>query len=308
MRHMAAFANAVFLGAVLCAAQSGAGKAHGPSAISNPPRFEVASVREDRSGGAPASNIPLDRSDTPSPAGCRLRAINQPFVAFLIFAYKLRVTDFRGGLMRSLPAWAVKDRFDITAKCESESVTKDDMRRMMQSLLADRFNLKVHRASKEFPVLAISPRKSGALGPQLKHHGSGCSSPLPAEPPAATTAELLGKWPALCGDGEEIRLSKTRVRDGGRAMTMDQIADWISGAGDLELPVVNRSHLEGTYDFILEFVPYKLEDAIPSGAEVDKPGPDFQEAVEDQLGMRLKKERAAIPLFYVDHLEYPSAN
>jgi uncharacterized protein (TIGR03435 family) len=308
MRHTAGFVSALLFGAVLSTAQSGAGKAHGPSPISNPPRFEVASVREDRSGGAPASNIPLDRSDTFSPVGCTLRSINQPFVAFLIFAYNLRVTEFRGGLMRSLPTWAVKDRFDIIAKCESPTVTKDDMRRMMQSLLADRFNMKVHRASKEFSVLAISLRKWGALGPQLKRHDSGCSSPLPAVQRTATTAELLGKWPALCGNGEEIRLSRTRVREGGRAMTMDQIADWISGAGDLELPVVNRSNLEGTYDFILEFVPNKLEDAIPSGAEKDKSEPNFQEAVEDQLGMRLKKERAVIPLFFVDHLEYPSAN
>jgi uncharacterized protein (TIGR03435 family) len=91
-------------------------------------------------------------------------------------------------------------------------------------------------------------------------------------------------------------------------MTMDQIADWISGAGDLDLPVVNRSGLEGSFDFVLEFIPDKLEDAIPDPSRAEAAGPDFQEAVEDQLGMRLKKEQATIALFFVDRLEYPSPN
>lgn len=91
-------------------------------------------------------------------------------------------------------------------------------------------------------------------------------------------------------------------------MTMDQIADWISGAGDLDLPLVNRSGLEGTFDFVVEFIPDKLEDAIPDSTNNEASGPNSQEAVEDQLGMRLKKERASIQLFFVDHLHYPSPN
>jgi len=91
-------------------------------------------------------------------------------------------------------------------------------------------------------------------------------------------------------------------------MNMEQIADWLSGAGDLELPVVNRSGLTGTFDFVLEFVPDKLQDAIPDPADKDGSGPSFQNAVEDQLGIRLKKETASIPLFFVDRVEYPSPN
>ena len=53
-------------------------------------------------------------------------------------------------------------------------------------------------------------------------------------------------------------------------MNMEQIADWLSGAGDLELPVVNRSGLTGTFDFVLEFVPDKLQDAIPDPADLPR--------------------------------------
>ncbi|HKD61333.1 MAG TPA: TIGR03435 family protein [Terracidiphilus sp.] len=275
---------------------------------SNSPHFEVASVKENKSGSPPSSNVPLDRSDTFFPTACTLRAINQPFVTYLIFAYKVSVSEFRGGLMRSLPSWAVRDRFDIIAKCASPSPSKDDLRLMLQSLLAERFNLEVHRNNRQFQVLAMHPRKASSLGPQLKPHDSSCATPLAAPVLSTPSAELVGRWPQLCGDGEELRLSGKRLREGGRAMNMEQIADWLSGAGDLELPVVNRSGLTGTFDFVLEFVPDKLQDAIPDPADKDGSGPSFQNAVEDQLGIRLKKETASIPLFFVDRVEYPSPN
>lgn len=271
------------------------------------PHFAVASVKENKTGGLPFSNIPLDRSDAFLPPGCTFRAIDEPFIAYLIFAYKVKVSEFRGGLMRSLPSWVVKDRFDIVAKCESPNPSKDDMRLMLQSLLAERFNLKVHRGNRPFQVLAMHVRRGKSLGSQLKPHDSDCALPFPA-PVQSTSSQLVGQWPAQCGDGEEIRLSKHRLREGGRGMTMDQIADWLTGAADLDFPVVNRSGLNGTFDFVLEFVPEKLEDAIPNLAADETAGPNFQEATEDQLGISLKKEMASISLFFVDKVEYPSTN
>lgn len=282
----------------------------GTGSNGNSRQFEVASVKENLSGDAASSNIPLDRSDTFSPTGGTFTAINQPFIAYLIFAYKVKVSEFRGGLMRSLPAWAVKDRFDIVAKSASTSATKDDMRLMVQSLLAERFNLKVHREDRQLPVLAMHPMKIGVLGPQLKAHSStsSCVEGGPSPGPSALPAELVGRWPSACGDGLERRITRDRVREGGRAMTMDQIADWLTGAADLAFPIVNRSGLSGTFDFVLEFVPEKLEEAFPNPADNEPSGPNFQEAIEDQLGIQLKKETAAIPLFFVDNVEYPSPN
>jgi uncharacterized protein (TIGR03435 family) len=271
-------------------------------------QFEVASVRENKSGSGASSNIPLDRSDTFSPTGCTLRAINQPFIAYLIFAYKINVSEFRGGVMRSMPPWAVKDRFDIVAKCADTNASKDEMRQMLQSLLADRFQLKVHRESRIMPILVLYPKRAGILGPQLKVHNSSCESPLPIPPPSVAVADLVGRWPQLCGNGQELRISKHGLRDGGRAMTMDQIADWLTGAGDLAFPIVNRSKLPGTFDFVLDFNPEKLEDTTSNPGDMEQAGPTFQGALEDQLGMRLRKETAAIPLFFVDQVQYPSEN
>jgi len=86
--------------------------------------FEVASVRENKSGGQATSNFPLDRGAAYSSTGGILSASNQSLVGLLIFAYKINITEFRGGLMRSLPGWAKTDKFDVYAKAASENPTK----------------------------------------------------------------------------------------------------------------------------------------------------------------------------------------
>src|SRR5712675_416040 len=73
-------------------------------------QFEVASVRENKSDSKAASNLPLDRRDVYYPTAGVFSATNQSFVAYLIFAYKVNVSEFRGGLMRRLPKWAITDK------------------------------------------------------------------------------------------------------------------------------------------------------------------------------------------------------
>ena len=141
-------------------------------------RFEVASVRENKSDSKAASNFPLDRGDVYYPTGGVFSATNQSFVAYLIFAYKVNVSEFRGGLMRRLPKWAITDKFDIIARAESQKPTKDEMRLMLQSLLEDRFKLKVRREKQQMPVFGLYLMKPGKTGPQLKPHEpiSSCSA------------------------------------------------------------------------------------------------------------------------------------
>jgi bla regulator protein BlaR1 len=112
----------------------------GPKPIAVQKReFEIAAVREDKSGGKQTSNFPLDRGKVYFPTGGSLMATNQSVVTLLIFAYKINISEFRGGLMRRLPSWATTARFDVNARSESKEASKEDMRLMMQSLLEDRF-------------------------------------------------------------------------------------------------------------------------------------------------------------------------
>jgi len=86
-----------------------------------------------------------------------------------------------------LPKWLATERFAIEARVDGEgNPTKDQMRLMMQSLLADRFKLAVHFETEEVPVFALTLLKPGKLGPKLRLHADGppCDARVPGDPPA----------------------------------------------------------------------------------------------------------------------------
>jgi uncharacterized protein (TIGR03435 family) len=272
--------------------------------------FEIASVRENKSGGPATSNVPLDRGDAYSPTGEVFTATNQSVVSFIIFAYKMKVTEAWGQLMRSLPSWAKTDRFDINARAASREPTRDDMRLMVQSLLEDRFKLKVHRENQKMPVFGLYLKNAEKPGPQLQPHdpASSCAAPLPL-PAAGTPVErMVGLWPATCGDGDEAWASTYRLREGGRDMTMSAMADWLTGVGEPERPILDRTGLKVTFDFAFEFDPeYMNPEGVGSNPR-DASGSTFIEALKEQLGLQLKKEDGVVSLFVVDKIEYPSPN
>lgn len=272
--------------------------------------FDVASVRENKSGGQATSNILLDRGDVYSATGGRFAATNQSVVSLLIFAYKINVSEFLGGLMRSLPSWAKTDKFDIDARAPSGNPTKEDMRLMVQSLLEDRFKLRVHRERRGMPVFGLYLTKPGKTGPQLKPHNptSSCAAGLPPPASGVPFAALVGLWPAACGDGDEVAPARYRLREGGRDMTMNAIEDWLTGAGESDRAIVDRTGLDGTFDYILEFDPDSLDRDGVSSSPHDDPGPTFTEALKEQLGLQLRKEDGVVSIFVVDTIEYPSPN
>ncbi len=91
-------------------------------------------------------------------------------------------------------------------------------------------------------------------------------------------------------------------------MTMSAIADWLTGAGESERPILDRTGITGRFDFILEFDPESLGREGISSAPHDDSGPTFTDAIKEQLGLQVKKEDGAISIFVVDNVEYPSSN
>lgn len=295
--------------APVCLAQSSA-QTPLPPTTPHKLEFEVASVRENKSGGQASSNFPLDRGNVYVATGGVFSATNQSLVTLLIFAYKINISEFRGGLMRRLPSWAITDKFDINARAESGEPDKEDMRLMLQSLLEDRFKLKVHREKHETPVFGLYLTKPGRTGPQLRPHNPtlSCSAPIPLPAAGTTVATMVGLWPATCGDGTEARTSKYRLREGGRDMTMNAIADWLTGSADTDRPILDETGLNGMFDFVLEFDPESIGREGISIAPHDDSGPTFTEAIKEQLGLQVKKEEGAISIFVVDSVVYPSSN
>jgi uncharacterized protein (TIGR03435 family) len=78
------------------------------------------------------------------------------------------------------------------------------------------------------------------------------------------------------------------------------------GAGEVDKPVVDETGLEGPCDFFIKFVP-SVDDRADA-APPDPSGAPFQNALRDQLGLKLKSSRAPIRAIVIDHVERPSEN
>jgi len=83
----------------------------------------------------------------------------------------------------------------------------------------------------------------------------------------------------------------------------------MSTVGQLGRPVVDRTGLTGTFDFTMEWKP-EISVPVPPGADSqpDPSGPSFQEAMKEQLGLKLESQSSPIQILVIDHVEHPSGN
>ncbi len=120
--------------------------------------------------------IPLGPGDAYTSNGGLFSASNFPLATYIAFAYKLIGSQLQ---YLNFSSWVMEERFDTDARAQSNP-TKDQMRLMMRSLLADRSKLAMHNATREVAVAALTPLKDGRLGPLLRPHPSDLSCPLDA--------------------------------------------------------------------------------------------------------------------------------
>jgi uncharacterized protein (TIGR03435 family) len=76
------------------------------------------------------------------------------------------------------------------------------------------------------------------------------------------------------------------------------MANSLAGWGALGRTVVDRTGLTGTYDFRLDYIPQGSLDANPALS-----GPNFQQALLHQLGLRLVSRKAPVELIILDHID-----
>lgn len=275
--------------------------------------FDVASVKQNKSGRFPAgdpptTNVLLGPGDIYSPNGGLLSATNYPLTSYIQFAYKLPANQMLS-LSPQLPKWATTERFDIQARAQGNP-TKNQMRLMMQALLADRFKLAIHTESRQLPVFALVLVKSGKLGPQLRPHLD--DPPCAPQLVVGSGDTIGGGYPVACGGIIPIEPSKDgHMRLAARNVALT--ASTLTGYGNLNRPVLDRTGLEGTFDFFFEYAP----DQPPgvSGAATntangpsEPSGPTFLEALRDQLGLKLDSQTGPVETVVLDHIEEPSEN
>lgn len=270
--------------------------------------FDVASVRPDsaeQSGTTVHMNVPLGPMDAYVLTGGLLSATDFPLLQYMVFAYKLTGMQVQAAI-KQLPKWATANHYDVQARAAIANPTKDQFRLMMQALLEDRFKLKVHYERKEMPVYALVVDKPGKLGPQFREHkddGAPCTSADTVENGNAVTT--TGGYPVQCGvvtfwQGKQ----PGTFRLGARAILPSMMANILWSFYATDKPMADKTGL-GPVDFLIEFSPQNLT----STNEQDHPaGPTFQEALKEQLGLKVEEQSGVVDSIVIDHVEEPSEN
>jgi len=250
---------------------------------SSEPKFDVASIKIN----ATNDGIVFDQAQKG-----RFTLAGYTLAAMIRSAYGLQEFQIIGG-----PDWINAERFNVEATYTEDSAggrARTDL--MLRTLLAERFRLAAHNETRERPVYAlVLARDDRRLGKQLQKSATDCA-----------TAKGADSCSTSLGPGF-MRL---------RGRTMAQFADALSrltmtGGGSLNRLIVDRTGLEGQYNLTLQFTP---ENTPPAGAAprgfqpVDPNGPSIFTALQEQLGLKLDSQRAAVNVLVVDRAERPTEN
>jgi uncharacterized protein (TIGR03435 family) len=210
------------------------------------------------------------------PGGQEYQTVGANVILMISLMYKIPARQITGG-----PDWLSSDRWDIDAKADHPGYNLDDLHIMFQNMLADRFKLKFHKETKEGPVYAMTIDKSGL---KMKVN----ESPEPFKIP------MSGGPDGIVG---------TRV-------PMQYLTWWLGQQLQQDgRPVINKTALDGNYDFRLSFLPelppnVNRDDLPP--ALLDRP--NIFQALREQLGLRLEPQKGPVEYYVIDSAAKPAAN
>lgn len=265
------------------------------SAFPAKPKFEVASIKECKPTDEPPPSIS-------SPG--RLTLSCWPLWRLIADAYE----TFANGKVDPLklliamplegtPSWANSARYTIDAKAEGSQSGAMMRGPMMQALLEDRFQVRVHRETREISGYVMTVDKGG-LKLKLTQEGS-CDTIDPTD---------LSQSPKAmpCNMPRMARKGPLTVFDM-RGVRLDVFARLLHPDGH---PVIDRTGLSGAFDIHLEWETDSADspDADRGAASDPSPHSTEMEATRKQLGLRLDPGKGTRDLLVIDHVEKPSAN
>ena len=271
--------------------------------------FEVASVKPAPMPGGGRGAFIGSRGGPGTDDPGRINYSGFPLQALITEAFQIKTYQLSG------PAFMndFQSRFDIVAKIP-EGATKDDVRVMLQNLLADRFKMTLHHETKELPLYELTVGKNG---PKMKASVEDPNAPKPGEGPLPQ----IGKdgFPQL-PPGRKNRMMFMRPGGGARmAVTVATVSEFAEMLGNqLGSPVVDKTGLTGTYDFTIDFAPERGLGGLslpppppPGGGDLAGPRPasdpsdvpNVFAAVQEQLGLKLEKKKGPVDTIVIDHLE-----
>jgi len=211
-------------------------------------------------------------------------ATNATLKALMQQAYDVRDFQITGG-----PGWLDTERYDIVAKGGGPAVSEDDLRNMtdgqrnqfkeqlqlnVRALLADRFQLKVHRETKELPVYVLATAKNGA---RIRK----------------TNDDDVTRSGLSIRRGEDGKAEMTGIR-----LPLASLAKSLSDR--VGRTVIDQTGLQGNYDFKMTFAP----DLAPAAVD----GPSLFTALQEQLGLRLDAQKGPVEVVAIDSVQKASEN
>jgi uncharacterized protein (TIGR03435 family) len=264
------------------------------SAPAATPKFAVASIRpcgdpglHGRGGGASPARLELE---------CQTAAelIREAYVVFAD-GRQANPSGFAVPISGG-PAWINSDGYRISATVEGNPSRVIMRGQMLQALLEDRFKLRLHRETREFPVYALTVAKGG---PKLQPLKQGSCLPRDyTKPGVEGFRDETGQ--RLC----TILVGLTGVSG---QMSLDDLSKTLSAG--LDRPVINRTGIIGTFDLRLEFVRDQTTAGLLPGIATDPAdGTSIFTAIQEQLGLKLESTKGPGELLVIDGVERPSEN
>ena len=250
------------------------------------PSFEVASVKPGRERTSLLNVAP----------GGRFSATGFTLKWLIGFAYRLREDQMLGG-----PTWITKDLWDIEAKAAEGSVpphsssdnTKPDTTALMlQSLLEDRFQLRLHSETRDFPVYLLTVGKGGPKLNLSKDQTDVNVAPVQNVPL------------------DQPHGMMRRTPDGVTANTvpLSLLTNFLSQ--QLGRPILDKTGLEGLFDFKLHWTPPPIAaPGIPAGPDAasDPSGVSIFTAIQE-LGLKLEAAKAPLEVLVIESVQRPTEN
>jgi uncharacterized protein (TIGR03435 family) len=260
------------------------------------PKFEVASVKPSQES----------RFMSVRPLPGRLTA-NAPVRLLMQNAYTVQAFQILDG-----PAWINSEYYDIDATTDG-NVSRAQTFLMLQSLLEDRFGLKIHRETRDLPVYTLVAAKGGSKLAAAQEGSCAASAPDGLLQSAGGRVAPPGQGPPVltpCG-GVRVMLDVGGARMLGGKIAMPEFVRTLSLT--LGRTVIDKTGLTGFYDVKLDFVPDEATAALPppppdAAAALDAKNPSVLTALQEQLGLRLESGKGPVEVIVVDHVERPATN
>ena len=240
----------------------------GPLVADTPvaPAFEVATIK-------------LAKPDTAGPligiSAGRLTLTGFTLKELMVYAYWIHQSQIVGA-----SGWMDSEKFVIVAKPEGGQVPEPQLRQMLQTLLIDRFQLKLHHDLRQIPAYVLTLGKNGS--------------------------KMKVRTPGDGGPG--FRLVFQGARLPGRNASIAQLA-FVLQAVVMDRPVIDKTGLMGNFDFDLSWSPTEAQFGGRGAITPAEPdSPDIFTAVQEQLGLKLESQKDPVDVLIIDNAEKPSEN